>query len=93
MNEWTRPASLAQRIRAETGKNVFVCYQCRECESLCPLAFWFDVPPPRLLQDLQRGETDRVLKSRTPWLCASCKTCATQCPHRLDLARLMSALT
>lgn len=74
-------------------ENIFVCYQCRECESQCPLAFWFDVPPPRVLQHLQRGEIDVALKSRTPWLCASCETCATQCPHRLDLAKVLTNLT
>ncbi len=73
--------------------NIFLCYQCRECASECPVAYWFDVSPPRLLQLLQVGETEKVLKSRTPWLCASCETCAIQCPHRLDLARVMADLT
>lgn len=72
---------------------ITLCYQCRECASGCPLAFWFDVPPPRLLQYLQVGEIDKALKSRTPWLCASCETCATQCPHRLDLVQVMAGLT
>ncbi len=72
---------------------IFLCYQCRECASGCPVAYWFDVSPPRLLQLLQVGETEKVLKSRTPWLCASCETCATECPHRLDLGRVMSDLT
>jgi hypothetical protein len=73
--------------------DILSCYQCRECASGCPLAFWFDVPPPRLLQYLQVGETDKVLKSRTPWLCATCETCATQCPHRVDLVRVMAGIT
>jgi ferredoxin len=74
-------------------ENIFLCYHCRECASECPVAFWFDVPPPRLVQYLQCGETERALQARTPWLCASCESCAIQCPHRLDLARVMADLT
>jgi heterodisulfide reductase subunit C len=73
--------------------SIFACYQCSECASECPLSYWFDVPPPRLLQYLQVGETEKAFKSRTPWLCASCETCATQCPHRIDLAQVMAGIT
>jgi len=85
--------SLAERIRDETGENVFLCYQCVKCTSGCPLAEYFDLAPNQVLRAAQLGMDERLLDSRTPWLCASCQTCTTRCPQGIDVARVMDFLT
>lgn len=84
--------TLAQTIAHELGENVYLCYQCVKCTSGCPLANEFDLAPNQVMRALQLGEDDRVLNSKTIWLCASCQTCVTRCPHTIDLPRINDQL-
>ncbi len=56
------------------------------------MADHFDLKPHRLIRDLQLGRKDKVLLSRTVWLCASCEACATRCPQGISLPRIVDAL-
>ena len=85
------PGSLAEAIGQATGDNVFRCYQCSRCTSGCPLARHFDLAPNQVMRSLQLDDED-VLASRTIWLCASCQTCTTRCPQKIDVAGVMAAL-
>lgn len=83
---------LAQRVKAESGENVYLCYQCQKCTSGCPVAAYFDLAPHQILRACQFGQTDLALNSRTIWLCAACETCTTRCPQGIDIARIMDVL-
>lgn len=85
--------AFAERIRADTGENVFLCYQCVKCTSGCPLAEFFDYTPNQIMRAAQLGQTDILFESHTPWLCASCLTCTTRCPQGIDVARVMEYIT
>lgn len=82
---------LARLIEAETGENVYLCYQCVRCTSGCPLAEHFDYTPNQILRAIQLGQ-EEILSSRTIWLCASCQVCTTRCPQGLDVAKIMDHL-
>ena len=79
-------------IKAISGEDVRVCYQCGKCTAGCPLASAMDLMPNQILRLLQLGEYEQVLASRTIWHCASCLTCASRCPKGVDPARVMDAL-
>ncbi len=85
-------SALAQRIQAELGQNVYLCYQCIKCSSGCPLGEYFDWQPNQVMRAIQLGQTDIALGSKTPWLCACCQTCTTRCPQGLDVAAIMDFL-
>jgi len=68
------------------------CYQCQACSSGCPVAYVFDYAPHQLLRMVQLGFKDRVLDSKTYWLCASCETCATRCPNDIEIVQIMDTL-
>lgn len=38
------------------------------------------------------GQEDRVLGSRTIWICSGCQTCTTRCPNGIDIAGAMDWL-
>lgn len=40
----------------------------------------------------QLGLKDRVLKSETLWLCASCFTCTDRCPQDIEVASIIRVL-
>jgi len=68
------------------------CYQCQACSSGCPVAYAFDYAPHQLLRMVQLGLKERVLDSKTYWLCASCETCATRCPNDIEIVQVMDTL-
>jgi heterodisulfide reductase subunit B2 len=86
-------STLAKRIEAELGQNVYLCYQCIKCTNGCPVSEFFDWQPNQIMRALQLGQEDIALDSRTPWLCASCQTCTTRCPQGLDITAIMEFLT
>ncbi|MBN1289280.1 MAG: 4Fe-4S dicluster domain-containing protein, partial [Actinobacteria bacterium] len=68
------------------------CYQCKKCSVGCPVCFAMDLLPHEVMKMVQYGQEDRVLKSATIWICASCETCSTRCPNDIDIARVMDGL-
>jgi len=86
-------SGLAERVRDELGENVYLCYQCVKCTSGCPMVDFFDWQPNQIMRALQLGQEDIALQTQTPWLCASCQTCATRCPQDLNITAIMEFLT
>jgi heterodisulfide reductase subunit B len=85
-------ADFAEIIRRETGENAFLCYQCQKCSAGCPVVEHFDLAPNQLMRAIQLGWKEMVLHSKTIWLCAMCETCATRCPHDINITKIMDAL-
>ncbi len=81
-----------RKVAEISGENVFACYQCGKCSAGCPSAGEMELLPNQVLQLLQMGKVDLVLKSNTPWVCAACFTCSVRCPKGVDLARVMEAV-
>jgi heterodisulfide reductase subunit C len=70
----------------------FMCFQCRKCTCGCPATFAMDLYPDQVVRLVQLGQRDKVLASRTIWVCASCETCTTRCPNGVQIAELMDGL-
>jgi len=68
------------------------CFQCQKCSAGCPVAFAMDYKPNQVIQMISLGMKDRLLASRTIWICASCYTCSTRCPNEIDIAGVMDWL-
>jgi len=56
------------------------------------MAEHMDLGPSKVMRYLQLGLMDKVLESDTIWLCASCYTCATRCPNKINITHVMDAL-
>ena len=84
--------NLAKAVKDRCGENAYLCYSCKRCTSGCPLAEYMDLTPAELMRAVQFGMADRVLSSKTIWLCAYCETCFTRCPQGLDIPSIMDAL-
>jgi heterodisulfide reductase subunit C len=82
---------LSEVIRI-SGEKIQNCYQCQKCSAGCPVNFAMDILPNQVFRHIQYGNRERVLTSKTIWLCASCYACSTRCPNSIDIAKVMDAL-
>ena len=78
-----------------TGVNVARCYQCGKCTAGCVLASEMSFPPSYLMRLLQTGTEknyERVLQSKTIWMCVNCENCLGRCPMEIDIPKVMDYL-
>jgi heterodisulfide reductase subunit C len=69
--------------------DVQACFQCGRCAAGCPIGDYFDLNVMEAVRLAAYGQEERLLKSKTIWLCAACETCATRCPNDIEIAALM----
>lgn len=74
------------------GVNAHSCYQCGRCSSGCPVSDFFDLKVMEVVRLASYGAEDKLINSKTIWLCAACETCATRCPNDIEIAQLMDVL-
>jgi heterodisulfide reductase subunit C len=65
------------------------CIQCGTCSASCPTAYAMDYTPRQIIAALRAGQLDKVLRSNTPWLCASCYYCTVRCPAGIQFTEFM----
>ncbi len=82
---------LSEVIQA-SGEKIQACYQCQKCSAGCPVAYAMDILPNQILRHIQYGHREKVLTSKTIWICASCYTCSVRCPNNIDIAKIMDTL-
>jgi heterodisulfide reductase subunit C len=68
------------------------CIQCGTCSASCPMAEYMDYTPRKIIAMVKHGFKDDVLKSFTPWLCASCYSCQVRCPSQIKITDIMYTL-
>jgi heterodisulfide reductase subunit C2 len=94
LNEGMTPNenSFLSEIVQASGVNLQACYQCQKCSAGCPVVDAMDLLPNQVLRHIQYGHRERVLGSKTIWICASCYTCSVRCPNDIDIAKIMDTL-
>jgi heterodisulfide reductase subunit C len=84
--------SLLSEVFQKSGEKIQNCFQCQKCSAGCPVNFAMDILPNQMFRHIQYGHRDRVLSSKTIWLCAYCHACSVRCPNSIDIARVMDTL-
>jgi heterodisulfide reductase subunit C len=51
-----------------------------------------DFNPNQVIRMVQFGMRQRVLESRSIWMCVGCFSCLSQCPNRVHIPAMMDAL-
>jgi heterodisulfide reductase subunit C len=75
-----------------SGVNIDLCLQCKRCANGCPISAYTQSSPSEIIKQLQLGAGDELLKNDIIWICASCGTCFSRCPMKIDIASVMDAL-
>lgn len=74
------------------GERIKECIQCGTCSGSCPTSYAMDYTPREVIAAFRAGMLERVLKSNTIWLCASCYYCTVRCPSGIKLTDVMYEL-
>ena len=84
---------LASTEKADSisGECVSLCKQCGTCSGSCPNVAEMDLSPRQVMHLAQLGQMERVLNSRTIWVCSACLQCSARCPRGIDIARVMES--
>lgn len=90
--EFPGDRSLRDIVVESTGEEIFDCYQCYKCSAGCPVSYAMDLLPHQIIRSVLFNRAEKVLSSRTIWICAACETCSTRCPNKIDIARVMDVL-
>jgi heterodisulfide reductase subunit C len=82
-----------ERIAADAyGQNLLSCIQCGTCGATCPLSYYMDYTPRRVIAMVREGFKEEAINSFTIWLCASCYACTVQCPRQIHITDVMYTL-
>ncbi len=84
--------SFLSEVNHASGEKIQACYQCQKCSAGCPVVYAMDILPNQILRHIQYDHRERVLSSKTVWICASCYTCSVRCPNNIDIAKIMDVL-
>ncbi|MHB1405326.1 MAG: 4Fe-4S dicluster domain-containing protein [Desulfitobacteriaceae bacterium] len=74
-------------------KSLTSCLQCSKCGGGCAHTEEFDLTPRQVVESLLDCQDDKVLDSRTIWLCGkNCTGCQAVCPVGLPLNEINAVL-
>ena len=87
-----RAVFLEQVKDIPAGERIKRCIQCGTCTGSCPVSYAMDLSPREVIALFRAGEMERIMKSRTIWICASCYACTTRCPSGIKITDSIYAL-
>jgi heterodisulfide reductase subunit C len=73
-------------------EKIKACIQCGTCTASCPTSWAMEYKPREIVGLFRAEMLDKVLRSNTVWMCASCYYCAVRCPSGIKLADIMYVL-
>ena len=75
-----------------SGTDPRKCMRCGKCSATCPPFAEMDVHPHRFVKNVEEGNIEALLKSKSLWKCLSCFACVERCPRGVEPANLVEAV-
>lgn len=84
--------NLFEQVKTDSGVSIDLCLQCRRCSNGCPAAEFTGASPSEIIRKLQMGMVREILDDEFIWVCASCETCYSRCPMKINMAAVIDSL-
>lgn len=82
---------LAQLIQEISGLNPRKCMKCGKCSGACPAFAEMEYHPHQFVDMVDRGDVNKLLASKSIWMCLSCFACVERCPRDVKPANFIEA--
>lgn len=86
------PNQFRKEVEERAQINLAHCMQCSKCGGACTNTDSFDLTPRQIIEATLDGLKDKVLKSRSMWMCAQCDQCQIECPAGISINKLMQTV-
>ena len=83
---------MAEDITRISGTEAKKCMRCGKCTASCPPSESMDVNPHRFVKQVEEGNIEGLMESKTLWKCLTCFACVQRCPRGVEPANLVEAV-
>ncbi len=79
-------------VKRISGVDTRKCMSCGKCTASCPCFKEMDIHPHQFVYYVETGRLDRLLASKSAYMCLSCFACVERCPRMVEPGRLVEAV-
>ena len=83
---------LSEEILRISGVNPRKCMKCGKCSATCPAYDEMEYHPHQFVSMVQKGQIEKLMNSKSIYMCLSCFACLERCPRNVEPARLIEAV-
>ena len=88
---------MEQRLTSEeilriSGVNPKKCMKCGKCSATCPAYDEMEYHPHQFVSMVQKGQIEKLMQSKSIYLCLSCMACVERCPRGVEPGKLVEAV-
>ncbi len=83
---------LQEEVLRISGVDPRKCMQCGKCSGTCPNYDQMEYHPNQFVAMVRNGEVEKLMNSRSIYMCLSCFACVERCPRNVEPAKLIEAV-
>lgn len=83
---------IVRLVKERSGTDARKCMKCGKCSGRCPAYHDMDIKPHQFVSYIEKGEIDKLLKSKSLYTCLSCFACVERCPRGVAPANVIEAV-
>jgi len=66
--------------------------KCGKCSGTCPAYNEMEYHPHQFVSMVQKGQIEKLMESKSIYMCLSCFACIERCPRSVEPAKLIEAV-
>lgn len=83
---------LRRKVEEMSGVSVLKCMRCGKCSATCPNYDEMEYHPHEFVYMVEKGETEKLMDSKSIFTCLSCMACVERCPRQVEPAKIIEAV-
>ena len=83
--------ALAETVIRISGVDPRKCMKCGKCSGTCPAYNEMEYHPHQFVSMVQKGQIEKLMESKSIYMCLSCFACIERCPRGVEPGKLIDA--